>query len=324
MAFEELWKAHHRELLVHCYRMLGSWTDAEDTLQEVSLRAWRGLARFEGRASARSWLYRIATNACLTALRRRGQRTLPELLGPPAPAGRPLAPPEEQARWIQPFPTATGSDLELAASRESTTLAFVVALQQLPPRQRAALLLREVVGYQASEVAAILQTTAPAVNSALIRARARMARFRRRHEEPKPASLTPRQRTLLERYVQAWEAGDVEAIVSLCRRDAIVSMPPYATWYRGRPAIARWLRNSVLADGHAYRLLPTAANGRPAFAIYQSGPSLAGRSQLRAARAHCIQVLWLGGRHVARIVSFLDPRLVESFGFSFRLPSGAR
>jgi RNA polymerase sigma-70 factor, ECF subfamily len=178
-SIEDLLQAHRRELLVHCYRMLGSWTDAEDVMQDVSLRAWRGLDRFEARSSPRSWLYRIATNACLSARRSRARRTLPEVAVPPVALGALPAPPIEDARWIQPFPS--GRDVEaMASSRESVTLAFVLALQHLPPRQRAALLLRDVVGYEAGEVAAMLKTSTQAINSALIRARARMARFRER------------------------------------------------------------------------------------------------------------------------------------------------
>jgi RNA polymerase sigma-70 factor (ECF subfamily) len=321
--FEDLLRAHRRELLVHCYRMLGSWTDAEDVFQDVSLRAWRGLDRFEGRASARSWLYRIATNACLTALRGRSQRTLPDVSMPAAPVGGPLAPLLEEARWIQPFPT--GPDVEaVASSRESVTLAFVLALQHLPPRQRAVLLLREVVGYEASEVAAMLMTSTPAVNSALIRARARMARFRGRHGvEARIAPLSPGQQQLLRSYVRAWEAGDVDAIVALFSRDASVSMPPFATWYRGRVAIARWLSDQALADGRTFRLFPTFANGRPAFAFYKSGgPCLPGEPAHDAFEPHCIQVVWLARGRVTRIVSFLNPQLVKEFGFGPRLPRG--
>jgi RNA polymerase sigma-70 factor, ECF subfamily len=321
--FDDLMAAHRRELLVHCYRMLGSWTDAEDCLQDVSLRAWRGLSRFEGRASARSWLYRIATNACLTALRRRTRRTLPEVSIAAAPAGALPAPPVEEARWVQPCPTPADGDVEAAASsRESLTLAFVLALQCLPPRQRAALLLREVVGYEASEVADMLKTTTHAVNSALVRARARMARFRRRHgKEPRIVPLTQVQRSVLKRYLRAWEAGDVETLVSLFSRGAIVSMPPYATWYRGRAAITRWLAESVLADGRRFRLFPTLASGRPAFAFYKAGaPCLPGESAHDDFEPHCIQVVWLGREQVTRIASFLSTRLVEGFGFGSHPP----
>jgi RNA polymerase sigma-70 factor (ECF subfamily) len=184
------------------------------------------------------------------------------------------------------------------------------------------LLLREVVGYEASEVAAMLKTSTPAVNSALIRARARIARFRgRRGVEARIAPLSPGQQHLLRSYVKAWEAGDVDAIVALFSKDASVSMPPFATWYRGRASIARWLTNLVLADGRAFRLFPTFANGRPAFAFYKSGgPCLPGELGRESFGPHCIQMVWLAGRHVTRIVSFLNPQLVNAFGFGPRLP----
>src|SRR5262245_13782364 len=306
--------------------MLGSWTDAEDVLQDVSLRAWRGLPRFEARASARAWLYRIATNACLTALRRRRERSLPEVLHSAAPVGEPLGPRVEEARWIQPFPTGADTDVEaVASSRESVALAFTLALQCLPPRQRAALLLRDVIGYEASEAATMLKTTAPAINSTLIRARSRLARFRRRHgAEPRIAPLSAGQQELLMRYIEAWESGDVDAIVSLLGRDASVSMPPYATWYRGRAAIVRWLIDHVFADRQVYRLRPTFASGPPCFSIYDAkSPSLSGQNHRRGFTPHCIQVLWVARRHVVRAVSFLNPRLVKAFGFPSRLPGGS-
>jgi RNA polymerase sigma-70 factor (ECF subfamily) len=319
LSFEDLLRVHRRELLVHCYRMLGSWTDAEDVFQEVSLRAWRGLERFEGRASARSWLYRIATNACLSALHGRSRRTLPEVAVPALTDGGELPPSEEEARWVQPMPSGVA---DVASSREAVTLAFVVALQHLPPRQRATLLLREVVGYEAGEVAAMLKTSTPAVNSALIRARERMERFRERHGvEPKIAPLTPAQKELLRSYVEAWEAGDVDAIVALFRRDGSASMPPYAAWYRGHTALSRWL-SGVFSGDRAFRLFPTVASGRPAFAFYKSGdPCLPGESAHAAFAPHCIQVVWLAGRRVSRIVSFLSPRLVKDFGFGARPPA---
>jgi RNA polymerase sigma-70 factor (ECF subfamily) len=322
-SFEDLLVAHRRELLVHCYRMLGSWTEAEDVFQDVSVRAWRGLPRFEARSSVRAWLYRIATNACLSALRGRARRTLPEVAGGPDSAGAALAPPLEDARWIQPFPA--GPDVEaIASTRESVTLAFVLALQHLPPRQRAALLLRDVVGYEASEVAAMLKTSASAVESALVRARARMARARERcGVEARVAALTAGERELLRRYVAAWEAGDVDAIVALLSDDAIVSMPPFPTWYRGRGAIERWLASRPFADGRTFRLFPSSANGRPAFALYKAGgPCLPGKPPSRGFEPHCIQVLWLEGGRVARIVNFLDDRLVRAFGFGPRPPAG--
>jgi RNA polymerase sigma-70 factor (ECF subfamily) len=316
--FEAIVRAHRGELLVHCYRMLGSWTDAEDVLQDALLRAWRGLARFEGRASTRSWLYRIATNACLDALRRRRRRSLPEMAGPAARAGSSLAPPVEDARWIQPCPSTAHADVEaLASSRESVTLAFVLALQFLSVRQRAMLLLQDVVGYEASEVAAMLKTTPTAVHSGLARARDRMARLRRgQREEHEAVPLGAGQRRLLESYLQAWEAGDIDTIVSLLSRDATFSMPPWPTWYRGRAAIARWLEDIALADARVFRYLPTIANGQPAFAVYKK------ERRERSFKAFGIEVLWPGGRQVVKVVSFCFPRLNTAFGFPERLRVG--
>jgi RNA polymerase sigma-70 factor, ECF subfamily len=213
-----------------------------------------------------------------------------------------------------------------AAQREALTLAFVAALQCLPPKQRAVLLLRDVVGYEAGEVADILKTGTPAVNSALIRARDRMARFRERHGgEPLSKPVSAAQRRILKRYVAAWEAGDVAALVSLLSRDAVVTMPPFATWYRGRPAIERWLADAVLAGGRRFRLFPTFANGRPSFAFYKSGgPCLPGEKANAGFEPHCIQIVWFGRRGISRIASFLDARLVRAFGFGPRPPARAK
>jgi RNA polymerase sigma-70 factor (ECF subfamily) len=305
-------RAHRRELLVHCYRMLGSWTDAEDCVQEVALRAWRGMARFQGRSSARSWLYRIATNACLTARRARARRSLPELEAAPLGPTRPI----EEARWIEPMP----DDAEAVAStRQEVSLAFLVALQHLAPRQRAALLLRDVVGYETDEVADILGTTTTAVHSALARARTRMDGLK--PDEIAPARPNRRQQVVLERYVEAWERGDVKALVALFSRDAIVSMPPFAAWYRGRAAIARWLAEQPLSGGRTFRLFPTRANGQVAFAFYKSGgPCLPGERAHETFAPHAIQLVWLEGDRIRRVTSFLSRRLVRAFGFGPRPP----
>jgi RNA polymerase sigma-70 factor (ECF subfamily) len=238
-------------------------------------------------------------------------------------AGAPFGPLLEDARWIQPFPA--GPDLEaVASSRETVTLAFVLALQHLPPLQRAVLLLRDVVDYEAAEVAAMLKTSTAAVNSALVRARARIARARdRAGAESRVAPLSRGQRELLRRYVAAWEAGDVRGIVALLSRDVAVSMPPYATWYQGRAAVERWLVERPFSDGRAFRFLPTFANGRPAFALYSAGgPCLPGEPAHAGFEPHSIQVVWLARRRITRIVSFLDARLVRAFGFGPR--PGAR
>lgn len=305
--FDELMRSHRRELLVHCYRMLGSWTDAEDCVQEVALRAWRGLARFEGRSSARSWLYRIATNTCLTARRSRARRSLPEIEVEIAGANEPI----EEARWIEPMP----DDAEAVASaRQEVSLAFLIALQHLAPRQRAALLLRDVVGYETAEVADILGTTTAAVHSALARARGRMDGLR--DGGAGVARPNRRQEGILKRYVEAWEKGDVKALVALFSRDAIVSMPPLAAWYRGRDAIARWLAEQPLSGGHTFRFFPTRANGQVAFAIYMAGdPCLPGERANETFAPHAIQLVWLDGDRIARVVSFLSHRLVRAFGF---------
>ncbi|HEX2252615.1 MAG TPA: RNA polymerase subunit sigma-70 [Thermoanaerobaculia bacterium] len=322
--FEALVAAHRRELQVHCYRMLGCWTEAEDLLQEALVRAWRGLARFEGRSSVRTWLYQIATNACLTALARRERRGLPETLRPAAAEGGALEPPEEGVAWLQPLPTPSDLDVEAQAeSRQALTLAFAVALQHLPPRQRATLLLRDVVGCEAREVAEMIGTSTPAVNSALVRARERMERFRAEHgDEPPVAPLDSEQQRRIDSYLAAWEAADVPALAALLSDEAVFSMPPYPTWYRGRAAVARALEEIVFAQGRAFRLLRTAANGRPAFAVYRrgaAGPGLAGaRDTARSYTGTGIQVLVPrptgAGGGIERVVTFLDARLVPRFG----------
>ena len=286
--FEELLSAHRRELLVHCYRMLGSWTDAEDVMQDVSLRAWRALPRFEGRSSARAWLYRIATNACLSARKIRSRRTLPEISVRRAAADEPPAPPIEDARWIQPLPTGTAL-ADPAASRDSVTLAFVLALQQLPPRQRAALLLRDVVGYEAGEVASMLKSSTHAVNSALVRARARMERFRRQHgDELRTAPLNAAQQRLLRRYVEAWEAGDVDAIVALLR--AGTPSPRCLRSRRGTAGAApRVLARSRFRRGPAVSFRPDVRERRSRVRLVQvrrSVPAWRGRSRRPRAALH--------------------------------------
>lgn len=318
--FESLVAAYRHELQVHCYRMLGSWTDAEDVLQEVLLRAWRGLSGFEGRSSLRTWLYQIATNTCLTALSSRARRELPEGLRPPAPEGGPLEPPLEELAWLQPLPTPDALDVEArAASRQAITLAFTVALQHLPARQRATLLLRDVADCEASEVAAMLGTSTAAINSALVRARDRMERFRDAHgDEPPVGPLDAAQKATVAAYLNAWEAADVETLAALLSDTAVFSMPPYPTWYRGRSAIARALAEIVFAHGRAFRLVPTAANGRPAFVVYRrglAGPGL--RSAVTTEEVFTgtgIQVLVPEVNLIAKVVTFLDRRLVGSFG----------
>jgi RNA polymerase sigma-70 factor (ECF subfamily) len=295
---------YRRELLAHCYRMLGSVHDAEDLVQETFLRAWRGFDRFEGRSTLRTWLYRIATSACLTALESRGRRPLPTGLGGPSEAGgQPL---EERAEvaWLEPMPT---DPAEVVTDRESTRLAFIAALQHLPPRQRAVLILRDVLAWRAAEVAELLDTSTAAVNSALQRARAQLDEV-----APTPDSVTEpgeeRTRELLASYVAAFERKDIDAIVALVARDAVWEMPPFATWFQGREQIARHLTGQCPGGPGDFRLVPTSANGAPALGMY-----------LRDAddgvfRPFCLQVFTVSGPAFSHVVSFFDHRLFDTFG----------
>jgi len=296
---------YRRELLAHCYRMLGSVHDAEDLVQETYLRAWRAFDRFEGRSTLRTWLYRIATSACLTALERRGRRPLPTGLGGPGDgAGLPL---EERPEvpWLEPIPT--GDDpAAVVADRESTRLAFIAALQHLPPRQRAVLILRDVLAWRAAEVAELLETSTAAVNSALQRARAQL------HEvAPTPDDVTEpdeeRTRELLDKYVSAFERKDVDAIVALLAADAVWEMPPYATWFRGPAPIAKHLAGQCPGGPGDFRFVPASANGEPALAMYL-------RAEDGAFHPFCLQVLTVTGAAFSHVVSFFDLRLFDTFG----------
>jgi RNA polymerase sigma-70 factor (ECF subfamily) len=274
-AFRELTEPHHRELQVHCYRMLGSFQDAEDALQDTLLAAWQGLAGFEGRASIRTWLYRIATNRCLNALRSANRRPAKEWDNPG------VEPPEPtrlgEVVWLEPYPDALlegAIDVPLGPEAryeltEAISLAFVTALQTLPARQRAALILREVLGYRASEVADMLDSTVESVNSALKRARAGLQRRPplSAEREPPPAPDSPAEQALVGMFVRAYESGDVDALVALLTADVGVSMPPIPLEYQGRDVVAHFYA-SVLHQGQAFDLVPTRANGQPSFGVY--------------------------------------------------------
>src|SRR5712691_9159149 len=317
-AFQRLTDRYHRELLVHCYRMLGSFHDAEDVLQETLLRAWRGLESFEGRSALRPWLYRIATNVCLDAIASRRRRALPNGTNPAADAGVPLPGPIKEPLWIEPMPD-TLIDLRPAVNpeahydaRESVTLAFLATLQTLPGRQRATLILRDVLGWRANEVADLLETSVAAVNSALHRARVSMKAYRS-HLRSADASGADNEQTaaLLSRYVDAWHAADAAGLVALLREDALITMPPLPLWYQGRVAI-RWFFETQLFIGEAagrFRLAATAANGSPAFATYQ-------RDESGVYRLGALQVLTLEGTQVAEIHDFLalGDRGFDGFG----------
>jgi RNA polymerase sigma-70 factor (ECF subfamily) len=322
--FDRLVGPFRREIKVHCYRMLGSVHEAEDLVQETFIRAWRGLDRFEGRSSLRAWLYRIATNACLNALASRAsaRRVLPDLQAPPSdkmPQGEPPA----EISWVEPYPD---SELEGIADGapgpgaryekgESVRLAFVAAIQQLPPRQRAVLLLCDVLGWSAEEVTGLLGGSVASINSALQRARGTLAkRYPQGLPETRPIP-DEQQGALLERYVQAWEHKDLDGFVDLLREDASYSMPPWPQWYRGRDAIRAFFQ-AVWKSYDSFRLVRTHANGQPAFAVYTRGKSQS------TWRAHSIQLLELEQDSIVSLTKFvtpLGPSLFAAFGLPVRL-----
>src|SRR3954468_6748689 len=270
---EHRFEDHRSELTAYSYRMLGSPFEAEDAVQETFIRAWRGLDRFEGRAALRSWLYRIATNVCLDMLSGRQRRARPMDLGPARTADGPLGGQLPEVSWLEPIPDARVAPTEsdpaaVAESRETLRLAFVAALQHLPARQRAVLILREVLHWKAGEVAELLDTTVVSVNSALQRARAAIATS---DISPTDAlePLDEAQRALLGRYVDAFERYDMDSLVALLHEDATLSMPPYELWLRGSDQVARWFVG-IGAGCRGSRLVPVAANGMPAFGQYRA------------------------------------------------------
>ncbi len=280
--------------------MLGSRADAEDAVQEASLRAWRGLPRFEGRSSLRSWLYRIATNVCLKAIERRPRRVLPVDFGPPGDPHDAGERPLTASAWIDPYPD------EAVEQRESVELAFVAALQHLPPRQRAVLLLRDVLGFAPAEIAVALDTTAAAVSSALQRAHAAVQE--RLPERSQQATLRElgdeRIRDVVTHYMRAWEDGDVPAIVALLAEDATFDMPPRPEWYRGRAAIGAFLAARPLSAPGRWRVERVSANGQPALVAFDA-----------AHVAHALSVLALDDRgRIAAVTSFLEPETLAGFG----------
>jgi RNA polymerase sigma-70 factor (ECF subfamily) len=275
VGLDEVLERHRRELTAHCYRMLGSSFEAEDAVQETMVRAWRSYDGFEGRSQLRSWLYRIATNVCLDMLNGRNRRARPMDLSGPSPADTPAAAMLPESEWVLPVPDdrvlpIDGDPAELAEARETIRLAFIAALQHLPPRQRAVLLLRDVVRWHATEVAELLETSDASVNSALQRARATIAASNITDTDPvKPMDAA--QQELLDRYLDAFERYDMDSLTSLIHEDAMQSMPPYELWLRGRDEIlAFWQGQGAACAGS--RLLPTVANGRPAFGQYRRNP----------------------------------------------------
>ena len=319
-AFRELTEPYRRELQVHCYRMLGSFTDAEDALQDTLLAAWQGLGGFDGRASLRTWLYRIATNRCLNARRAAGRR-------PATQWDIPGVEPPEPTRlgevvWLEPFPDAL---LDGAAGpppgpearyeqAESVCLAFVTALQVLPPRQLAVLILRDVLGFRASEVAGMLEVTVESVTSALKRARASLQRHRRpaAGHQPPPAPGSPAEQALVAKFVRAWQSADVGTLVALLTDDVFVSMPPIPFEYEGRDVVARFCA-SLFGAGRRFDLVPTRANGQPAFGAYLRAPD-------GVSHGAGLYVLTFAGDRISAMTRF-GSSVLPAFGLPRSLPS---
>jgi RNA polymerase sigma-70 factor (ECF subfamily) len=300
------------ELLAHCYRMLGSVHDAEDQVQETLLRAWRAYGDFEGRASLRTWLYRIATNTCLRALENRGRRPLPSGLGAHGAADEPVAAPQGEVPWLEPIPDALvradpANPATVVASRASLRLALIAALQYLPARQRAVLILRDVLAWRAAEVADLLGITPTAVNGLLLRARARIGQAGLAQDEIRePADAS--QRALLDKYAAAFQNADVPALSRLLAEEVTFEMPPIPTWFAGRDQVSRFLGAVPLRHPGTFTMVPVAANGQPGFACYLRG------------QAHAIQVLTVTDAGIAHIVTFQQAELFPAFGLAPVLP----
>jgi len=324
-AFEQLAEPFRRELKLHCYRMLGSLFEAEDAVQDTYLRAWRRFDSFEGRGSFRAWLYRIATNACLDAIASRGnaRRFMPDERAPPS-IGMPDGQSAVDVAWLEPYPD---SDLEgiaddapgpeaRYASREAVQLAFVAVIQRLPPRQRAVLLLCDVLGWPAIEAATLLGRSTASINSALQRARDRFAKLHSHGRHTVTPAPSRAQQELVGRYVKAWEGRDLDGFVALLKEEAAYTMPPLPHWYAGRPAIRTFFGRAWKAYG-GFRLVPTAANRQPAFAAY-SRPGTDG-----SWTAHSLHVLALEHELISTLTLFLKPaapRLFQAFGLPLTLP----
>ncbi|MEU7868098.1 sigma-70 family RNA polymerase sigma factor [Dactylosporangium sp. NPDC049140] len=305
---------HRRELELHCYRMLGSFHEAEDLVQETFLRAWKGWDAFQGRSSVRAWLYRIATNACLDVLKSAQRRILPMDLGPPSSPGVDL-PPRAEVAWLEPLPDRVlDADPETrAVARETVELAFLAALQHLPPRQRAVLVARDVLGWSAAETAQLLDVTAPAVNSALQRARATLReRLPERGEDWTPErGPDPDEQEVLRRYVEAFQRADVQGMARLLADEARAVMPPLPMWYLGRDAIAATLLSSVPPGSpfHVGRIRAelTRANRDPAMVVYHTPPGESGE------RPFAVGVVRVEGGLIRELTAFHDPRVFTEF-----------
>jgi RNA polymerase sigma-70 factor (TIGR02960 family) len=317
-AFRHLVDRHQRELHVHCYRILGSIEDAEDQVQETFLAAWHGIAGFEARASVRAWLFRIATNRCLDALR--AARRRPAVLTAPLP-GLPEPTSSSEVIWLQPYPDVLLEELPEPEpgpearyqAREAISLAFVAALQLLPPRQRAVLVLRDVLGFRSREVAAMLDSSQDSVSSALRHARANLHRRLPSPADPPPAPGSPIEREVVECLTRAYETGDVDAVIALLTDDVVVAAPLAPVTYEGRPAAGRFVRSGVFREGRIYRLIATRANGQPAFGLYVRDPVTG------LAHANGMLVLTLAGSRIRAMTGF-DNSVLPLFGLPRTLP----
>ena len=307
--FPTLTQRYERELLAHCYRMSGSFHEAEDLVQETFLRAWKASADFQGRSSVRTWLYRIATNVCLTNLEGRPRRPLPTGLGTSDSLAGDALEADAEIPWLEPVPDAA----VVVAERDSIRLAFVAALQHLPARQRAVLILRDVLRWSAAEVAEALDTTTAAVNSALQRAHAQMA-DRHLTEETVENDLTAAQRELLDRYVDAFWRKDIDTIVSMLTAEAVWEMPPFTGWYTGNVNIGQLINTQCPGGTYDMPMLLTSANGQPAFGLYM-------RTNAGDFEPFHLQVLELDGDHVSHVAAFFDTNLFARFGLPERLPA---
>jgi RNA polymerase sigma-70 factor (TIGR02960 family) len=298
LAFSQLVGPYRRELQVHCYRMLGSVHDAEDAVQETMLAAWQGLSGFEGRASIRTWLYKVATSRCLLALRTKRRR--PQIDWPPPGLALPEASGPNDVTWLEPFPDQDPGPEAQAETAEAISLAFVTALQLLPPRQRAVLVLRDVLGYHASETAEMLGCTLESVTSALKRARAAVQRSSP-DAEPPPAPGSATERDLVARLAAAYESGSVDDLVALLTADVRLVMPPIPLFYSGRDLVAAFLAAFVFAPGNSFRVVPVRANGQPALGMYLNG------------HANGVMVFTLAGAQISEMTRF-DTSVLGYFG----------
>src|SRR6266540_4274810 len=327
--FSELTEPYRRELQVHCYRILGSLHEAEDMVQETMLKAWKRLDTYEGRASFRSWLYKIATNSCLDFLDQKKSRLLlPFEERSPSDPKTPILPPTPEISWLEPFPDEWLGDKSALnpearySNTESISLAFLTALQTLPPRQRAVLILREVLDFSANETSEVLELTTPSVNSALHRARTTLSRRypQSEREDLTMSSMDEKTQRLLDHFVQAWESADVNGLVALLKADAALAMPPSLSWYQGQSAIRTFVATTVFGDdgmfpGQAvkrWRLLPTNANGAPAFPLYQ-------RDEKDEYQPFGLIALTIDKDKLSQIISFINPTLPPLFGFPAKL-----